>query len=442
MLKRSLSAAMISLAVLGSSLAGEWNNKFIYSPQIGYHMYDEERTAKFRGMEYGLKNHVTGGAILEKIFNQFGVGFMFSYGKTELERVHALRDSYDWAIFGTYNEPVNEKLAPYVSLGIGGNALNHRTLTGIYAALGIRYLIWQNIGVRLAIQGMNLWKGRYDFIPTIGMNIVFGGTADSDRDGIPDDRDMCPNTPIGVKVNANGCPVDSDKDGIPDYKDNCPDTPAGVKVDERGCPVDSDGDGVPDYKDRCPDTEWGAKVDEYGCPIVVIKDSDGDGVPDERDRCPDTPRGVEVDERGCPVDSDGDGVPDYMDRCPNTPKGYKVDEKGCFQEVRLEIYFDTNSWEVKPEYYPILERFAKFLKENPNIKVEIQGHTDTRGPASYNLKLSQKRAEAVKRILVEKFGISPDRIIAKGYGESQPICHEDTEECHAKNRRVVAKIIK
>ena len=101
-----------------------------------------------------------------------------------------------------------------------------------------------------------------------------------------------------------------------------------------------------------------------------------------------------------------------------------------------------NSAEIKPEYMPEIEKFAKFLKENPNIKVEIQGHTDNTGSEEYNLKLSQRRAEAVRKVLIEKYGISPDRVIAKGYGESMPIAPNDTEEGRAKNRRVVAKIIK
>ena len=111
-------------------------------------------------------------------------------------------------------------------------------------------------------------------------------------------------------------------------------------------------------------------------------------------------------------------------------------------EVKLEIYFDTDSAVVKPEYYPEIEKIANFLKEHPDMKIEIQGHTDSVGPADYNLKLSQRRAEAVKKILVEKFGISPDRIIAKGYGETKPIAPNDTEEGRAKNRRVIAVPIK
>ncbi|HSO22666.1 MAG TPA: thrombospondin type 3 repeat-containing protein, partial [Chondromyces sp.] len=89
---------------------------------------------------------------------------------------------------------------------------------------------------------------------------------------------------------------DDDGDGVANHLDRCPDTPKGVTVDAEGCPVDSDGDGVPDYLDKCPGTPAGVKVNADGCPI----DSDGDGVPDARDLCPDTPRGMAVDANGCP----------------------------------------------------------------------------------------------------------------------------------------------
>ena len=266
----------------------------------------------------------------------------------------------------------------------------------------------------------------------------YGCPKDKDLDGVPDYLDKCPSTKPGISVDKNGCPLDSDKDGVPDYKDKCPDTPKGVIVDITGCPVDSDNDGVPDYLDRCPDTAEGIEVDKNGCPL----DRDNDGIPDYLDKCPNTPKGVAVDKNGCALDSDNDGVPDYIDQCPYTPEGSKVDEKGCLVEAKLEIHFDLDSAKIKPEYYPEIEKFAKYLKENPDVKIEIQGHTDSLGSAEYNLKLSQKRAEAVKKILVEKFGISPDRIIAKGYGESKPIASNDTPEGRAKNRRVIIVPIK
>lgn len=166
---------------------------------------------------------------------------------------------------------------------------------------------------------------------SIGGSFIIGKPIDSDKDGIVDSRDKCPDTPLGVKVDKKGCPVDSDGDGVPDYLDKCPDTPAAAfaKVDATGCPLDTDGDGVPDYLDKCPDTPAQAKghVDADGCPI----DTDKDGVFDYMDKCPDTPAGVAVDSVGCALDSDGDGVPDYLDLCPATPveaRG-KVDKNGC-----------------------------------------------------------------------------------------------------------------
>lgn len=167
----------------------------------------------------------------------------------------------------------------------------------------------------------------------IGLSIVLGNRKDADRDGISDKKDLCPDTPKGVKVDVNGCPVDTDGDGVPDYLDKCPNTPPEAKdfIDKNGCTLDSDGDGVPDYMDKCPDTQKEAIgfVDKNGC----IQDTDGDGVPDYLDKCPNTPADAKdlVDKNGCLVDTDGDGIPDYLDLCPSTPsvaKGF-VDKNGC-----------------------------------------------------------------------------------------------------------------
>ena len=222
---------------------------------------------------------------------------------------------------------------------------------------------------------------------------------------------------------------DSDCDGVPDERDECPDTPRGVQVDSRGCPLDSDGDGVPDYMDECPDTPSGVQVDSRGCPL----DSDGDGVPDYMDECPDTPMGVQVDSRGCPLDSDGDGVPDYMDECPDTPEGAKVDEQGCW--VIDGCYFDFDKHEIKPLYYSALDNVLTVLRDTPNLKISIQGHADSIGSKEYNQDLSEKRAGAVMEYLVAN-GIDKGRLSAVGYGLSRPRAPNKTETGRALNRRV------
>jgi OOP family OmpA-OmpF porin len=173
-------------------------------------------------------------------------------------------------------------------------------------------------------------------------------------------------------------------------------------------------------------------------------DSDGDGVPDNLDKCPGTPRGTAVDRTGCPkapvakLDSDGDGVPDDRDKCPNTPKGATVNADGCWA-YQGEIFFDVNSATVKSEAYPMLDEAATVLRNNPDLNVEIQGHTDNTGPAEYNLMLSQKRAESAMNYLVDK-GVDPARLTAKGYGFEQPLASNDTKEGRAKNRRVEFRV--
>ena len=105
-------------------------------------------------------------------------------------------------------------------------------------------------------------------------------------------------------------------------------------------PLDSDGDGVVDEVDKCPNTPKGLKVDAQGCPF----DSDGDGVIDDADKCPGTPPGVPVDSSGCPPDSDGDGVPDYLDQCPNTPVGATVNEVGCWSLKATMLFDTNSSY--------------------------------------------------------------------------------------------------
>ncbi len=197
--------------------------------------------------------------------------------------------------------------------------------------------------------------------------------------------------------------------------------------------LDSDGDGVVDEADKCPNTPRGITVDARGCP----PDSDGDGVPDYLDRCPSTPPGVAVDNSGCPFDSDGDGVADHLDKCPNTPKGATVNEAGCWSLQATTLY-DSNSSYIRAAAYPLLDEVTSILEKNPEMEVEVQGHTDNTGSAEYNQWLSEKRAQRVKDYLVSK-GIDPSRLEAKGYGLTQPVASNATEEGRAQNRRVELK---
>ena len=271
-----------------------------------------------------------------------------------------------------------------------------------------------------------------DTPPNVPVDRV-GCPTDSDGDGVPDGKDKCADTRPGTAVDEQGCPVDADSDGIPDGLDRCPDTPYGAQVDRNGCPLDSDGDGVYDGLDKCPDTPIKAKVDSLGCP----EDADLDGVPDGVDICPDTPYGATVDRNGCPLDSDGDGVYDGLDKCPDTRPGSKVNSYGCPERIRLEgVNFAYDSAELLPESLPVLDKSGQLLDDVPEMRVRIEGHTDSDGSDSYNLRLSQRRAESVRAYLIKRFNVDPNRIEARGFGETMPIASNDTSEGKALNRRV------
>ncbi len=135
-----------------------------------------------------------------------------------------------------------------------------------------------------------------------------------------------------------------------------------------------------------------------------------------------------------PMDSDKDGVPDYLDKCPNTPKGATVDARGCWTYAAVVMY-DFNSAEIKSEAYPMLDEAVSILKRNPEMKVEIDGHTDNMGPAAYNMNLSERRAKAIMKYFVDK-GVEAERLTTKGFGFTKPAASNKTKEGRAKNRRV------
>jgi outer membrane protein OmpA-like peptidoglycan-associated protein len=225
--------------------------------------------------------------------------------------------------------------------------------------------------------------------------------------------------------------------------------PKQVTIGEKAAPVvieklepkDTDGDGVPDDIDRCPlePEDKDGFQDEDGCPDP---DNDNDGIVDAMDACPNNPGPLE--NRGCPVlDRDGDGIPDDLDKCPAEP-GPPPD--GCPKkytllmvkkdriEIKQQVKYQTGKFKVLPASYKLLNQVVQVLNDYPKMKVRIEGHTDSVGGESFNLKLSQKRAEAVKAYLVGK-GIADDRLEAAGYGLTRPIASNRTAKGRAQNRR-------
>jgi outer membrane protein OmpA-like peptidoglycan-associated protein len=250
-------------------------------------------------------------------------------------------------------------------------------------------------------------------------------------------------------------PGDRDGDGYPDADDACPDQPETWNGfdDNDGCPddPDTDNDRVTDSHDMCvvePEDRDGY-LDDDGCPDL---DNDSDGIADALDKCPNQPEDIDgwQDDDGCPdPDNDGDSVLDLDDFCPNTPGPATGARPGCpdknqlvvltAREIRIlkQIQFAFNkSTIVGKVSFTILDEVADVLQQHNELKVEIQGHTDNVGNAAYNLKLSQARADAVRKYLVGKKHIAADRLTSKGYGSMQPLVSNLTEENRQINRRV------
>lgn len=255
-------------------------------------------------------------------------------------------------------------------------------------------------------------------------------------------------------------PTDRDGDGILDKDDQCPDEPEDFDgfQDEDGCPdLDNDGDGIPDQQDACPNVpeDPDGYLDEDGCPDL---DNDGDGILDTVDKCPNSPEDYDgfQDDDGCPdEDNDGDGILDVNDLCPlekETYNGYK-DEDGCpdkpplaqieGDQIRLnqKVFFKTAKSTILDQSLPLLNDVAAILNENQSINIRIEGHTDSRGSARSNQKLSDARAASVRRYLMGQ-GIDGSRMESVGFGEERPIETNKTKEGRATNRRVEIHITK
>ena len=245
------------------------------------------------------------------------------------------------------------------------------------------------------------------------------GPGDQDGDGILDDVDQCPRVP-------------EDKDGFQD-DDGCPDD-------------DNDADGLADRVDHCPmePEDRDGFEDDDGCPEP---DNDNDGLSDKVDTCPLDPEDKDgyEDDDGCPdVDNDKDGILDPADKCPNEagvppdgcPKQYThVVVTQTKIELKQTVFFDTNRATIKPVSFSLLDDVALALNDHPNLKVEVQGHTDSQGDDAFNLKLSQRRAESVRTYLIGR-GIAKTRMVPKGYGENVPITDNRTPDGRSQNRRV------
>ncbi|MDB2561977.1 OmpA family protein [Sulfurimonas sp.] len=202
--------------------------------------------------------------------------------------------------------------------------------------------------------------------------------------------------------------------------------------------ADTDSDGIRDDKDKCPDTPQNVNVDLFGC--IILNDSDNDGVSDKNDDCPNTQDNATVNLSGCEPDNDEDGVPDAKDECPDTSKNFMVDTAGCPQTAILKINFKTKEFTIEDDSLSEIETFANFLLENEGYQAIIYGYTDNKNKSGNNKILSHKRANAVMNVLID-YGVKLTRLTAIGMGSKNPIADNSTPQGRAQNRRIEVELL-
>jgi outer membrane protein OmpA-like peptidoglycan-associated protein len=382
-----------------------------------------------------------------------------------------------------YILPQDFVVSPFLKAGIGGNSYMNLKNWNLFAPVGAGLQIRLHKSAAIILQtAYNFGISSPDYVQhSIGLNLNLGSripgyakvppAPDRDYDGVPDDRDACPD--INGVASAAGCP-DADGDGLADAEDRCPDVAGYANL--FGC-IDSDYDGVIDPEDPCPNQY---ATTSTGCPEAKPADRDNDGISDMMDECPDEAGFFTA--KGCP-DADGDGVTDAQDKCPdqygeaqyqgchipyeeilarrmgkargkraNEGDGKNVsfedidpslpDEEYC-ERVSMSnfgnAYFEYNKARPQQTAYTSLAKMLDVMKRCVKYNFEVEGHTDSDGSETYNQALSQNRADAVRTYFVEK-GIDPQRIKSRAFGESKPVAPNTTNDGKQQNRRVEFKM--
>lgn len=340
----------------------------------------------------------------------------------------------------------------YNKLWLGGSYRSAKDIS-LMAGMNVNHKLNLAYAYDLTTSGLNDFNSGSHEI-TLGFRL--GKEKDTDEDGIPDKDDKCPEEPGTIE--NEGCPEepateeeedefgDRDKDGIINKDDKCPDE-AGPE-ENLGCPWgDTDGDGIRDDIDKCPNVSGLASNE--GCPLT---DRDNDGVVDNKDKCPDIAGAISNE--GCPKtletgqDRDRDGILDADDRCPDIPgirakdgcPGVDPADQRILDLAIQNVYFDTNSDEIRPEGFPYLNRLAQLMIEKRDLKIRLSGHADARGTSAYNLDLSKRRAQSVMFYLLNH-GLRRTQLTIEYYGEEAPAAPNETESTRRVNRRVEMEFV-
>ena len=400
--------ACLTLVFAMPSHAGVQLNRFSITPYIGAYTFDSEiRLVRQTNPVGGLK-------IGYDLTDRWGIDLV---GMIDTAGENGVRDNLYKNMIrleGLYDLRVDSRLIPFLAVG-GGSVSFHpdSKITGSNLifdyGLGAKYFIRKNLALRADIRHLLMFSNgahdRNDFEYLVGATWYFRSKQDR--------SDASTKTPSDSPLSVGERLLDTDGDGVSDNQDRCAGTPLGITVNAEGCPLldktqlDSDGDQIADDRDLCPGTPLGVRVDFTGCPLKEM--------PEEKIVVVAPPPIVPTPEKTV---------------APEEPVSKEIDPPPS-----LIIHFDFDSTEIRAEYQDEMVFLAAFLDRTPETNVTIFGYTDSIGTEEYNLVLSQQRADRVMDVLVT-LGVTPARLTAMGYGESQLIVDDITDENRQTNRRV------
>ena len=384
---KSLLPGLLLITLATPGFAENRQGAYNLSPFVGGYVLDKDQREEKNGAIFGLRAGYN-------FTKSLGAEAMFGYSITQTKQESKETDIYRYGVDILYHFMPDSSFVPFIAVGGGGtnfNTPNTPSIESHYAGLvnygvGLKYFVTDNVALRGDVRHVLLIQdtGKNNLEYSVGLTFQFGGKAKPAPVVAPEPVPVAVPAPV-VAPAPKPAPVVAPTPAPAPVV--APVEPAPVVIQ----PVDSDGDGVPDYLDKCPGTPAGVKVDANGCPEVVV-----------------------------------------------SAQKAAAAERFCSKPAVVAIEFDTKKADIKPQYHDELKIVSDFLKDFPNAKGEISGHSDNVGSKALNQNLSQARAESVKKYLVDTFSIEAARIDAKGYNFSKPVASNKTNAGKAKNRRIEA----
>jgi OmpA-OmpF porin, OOP family len=418
-MKRILKGILPGLLLIALATPGFAENRagaVTISPFVGGYLLDKEQREENRPI-FGLR----GGYNFTKYL---GAEAMFGYSLTETKQGSRETDLYRYGVDILFHLMPDSDFVPFIAVGGGGTNFKTPQTPSVkshYAGLvnygvGLKYFVADNVALRGDVRHVVLVKdlGENNLEYSAGLTFQFGG-----KEKVAAIPVVCPPAPEPVPA--------------PKAVEPPPAPPAAPTAALIVTP---------------------ATVTKGQSAIINWKSENASGCEIQPGIGPVPPEGVRTitpaSSTSYNLECSGAGgtatstvvvtvvLPPPPAPAPVAPQAAAAAKRFCNKPAVLEINFDTDKSDIKPQYHDELKTVGDFLMYFPNAKGEISGHTDSTASNAHNQKLSDRRAESVGSYIRTTFGVNPDRITTKGYGETKPVASNKTKAGRAQNRRIVA----